>query len=347
MNNITEIKHQFATRVVEAKNSAELKQLSVEFLGKNGSVTQLLKGLAKLNGEEKVKYAKQVNELKSEMQEIISELEVEFKNNELESKLESEKIDITKPGIYTDNGELHPLTGITLQIVNHFTKQGYDVIDGPEIENDENNFTLLNIPENHSARDMQDSFYIDEGNLLRTHTSPTQIRYMTGAKIKSACKVISPGVVYRRDEDDATHSHQFMQIEGLVIDEGVSLANLKYVLEELVKELFGDNRTIRMRPSYFPFTEPSMEVDVDCFGCDGEGCNICKGTGWIEVLGCGMVHPNVLKNCDYDTEKYSGFAFGIGVERIAMLKYGVSDIRDFYTNDIRFLKEFKYLKGGH
>ena len=235
---------------------------------------------------------------------------------------------------------MHPLSIIVSQLEELFLGMGYQIAEGPEVESDYFNFELMNLPKGHPARDMQDTFYIDENTLMRTHTSPVQAHTLLAAKGKGPIKVICPGKTYRRDDDDATHSHQFTQIEGLVVDENISMAHLKGTLLEFAKKMFGNNREIRFRPSYFPFTEPSIEVDVSCFNCGGKGCNICKGTGWIEILGAGMVHPNVLNMCGYDSNKYTGFAFGIGPERIAMLKYGIPDIRYFYTNDIRFLKEF-------
>ncbi len=347
MKSINEIKVLFAQKIVDVSCLEEIKQLNVEFLGKKGHITELLKELKNMSGDDKRDFAQKVNELKVEVAEILDQEKEVWVEKELNEKLKSEMIDITKPGFFIDNGNIHPLTAVSLDIINFFVERGYDVIDGPEVETDEINFSKLNIPEGHSARDMQDSFYVSNKYLLRTHTSPMQIRYMLNSTSKSECKIISPGKVYRRDEDDATHSHQFMQIEGLVIDKNVSLSNLKYVLENLLRTLFGIERSIRMRPSYFPFTEPSMEVDIDCFNCNGKGCNICKGTGWIEILGCGMIHPNVLENCGYDKDVFNGFAFGLGVERIAMLKYNIADIRSFYTNNVRFIREFKSIKGGY
>ena len=241
-------------------------------------------------------------------------------------------------------GCVHPITRIINEVEDLFISMGYDVLEGPEVESDLYNFEMLNLPKGHPARDTQDSFYITDDTLLRTQTSPVQVRTMLANTEKTPIRIICPGKTYRKDNDDATHSHQFTQIEGLVVDENISMTDLKGTLEIFAKKMFGEKREIRFRPSYFPFTEPSIEVDVTCFNCKGKGCNICKNTGWIEILGAGMVHPNVLNMCGYDSNKYTGFAFGIGPERIAMLKYGISDIRNFYTNDIRFLHEFDKLE---
>ena len=248
---------------------------------------------------------------------------------------------MTLPGRRTRIGVVHPLQAVTNEVESLFISMGYTVEEGPEVEWDHYNFELLNLPKGHPARDMQDSFYITEESLLRTHTSPVQARVLEAAKGKGPVKIICPGKVYRRDDDDATHSHQFTQIEGLVIDTDITMADLKGTLLELARKMFGEDREIRLRPSFFPFTEPSVEVDVTCSKCSGHGCNICKGTGWIEILGAGMVHPNVLEMSGFDSKKYQGFAFGIGAERIAMLKYGIEDIRNFYINDLRFINQFK------
>ncbi|MBN7453276.1 phenylalanine--tRNA ligase subunit alpha, partial [Mycobacteroides abscessus subsp. abscessus] len=263
----------------------------------------------------------------------------EVKAIELKEKLKAETLDVTLPGRTLTPGHSHLLQQIIDEMEDLFVGLGYTIAEGPEVETDLYNFEMLNLPKDHPARDMQDSFYITEETLLRTHTSPVQARTMLEANGKPI-RIICPGKVYRRDEDDATHSHQFMQIEGLVVDESISMADLKGTLEVFVKQLFGETREIRLRPSFFPFTEPSVEVDISCFKCGGKGCNVCKGTGWIEILGGGMVHPHVLEMAGYDSSKVSGFAFGIGVERMAMLKHGVDDIRHFYTNDLRFIEQF-------
>ena len=256
------------------------------------------------------------------------------------SKLRSEAIDITLPSTKIRVGSINPITKIINEVEDLFVSMGYDVLEGPEVESDLYNFEMLNLPKGHPARDTQDSFYITSDTLLRTQTSPVQVRTMLQNIEKTPIRIICPGKTYRKDNDDATHSHQFTQIEGLVVDKNISMSDLKGTLEIFAKRMFGSSREIRFRPSYFPFTEPSIEVDVSCFNCGGKGCNICKNTGWIEILGAGMVHPNVLNMCGYDSDKFTGFAFGIGPERIAMLKYGITDIRNFYTNDMRFLKEF-------
>ena len=259
----------------------------------------------------------------------------------INEQLEKETIDVTLPGKVMSIGNRHILTQVTEEIEDLMIGMGYEIMEGPEIEIDEYNFEKLNLPKDHPARDMQDTFYITEDTLLRTHTSPVQVRTMLEKGGKEPIKILCPGKVYRRDDDDATHSHQFMQIEGLVVDEKTNMADLKGTLLAIANKMFGEGRKIRLRPSYFPFTEPSVEVDISCHNCNGKGCNICKGTGWIEVLGAGMVNNNVLEASGYDSTKYRGFAFGIGVERIAMLKYIINDIRQFYTNDQRFNKQFK------
>ena len=259
----------------------------------------------------------------------------------IQQPLANETSDVTLPGRTNYIGVVHPLQAVTNELEALFISMGYTVEEGPEVEWDHYNFELLNLPKGHPARDMQDSFYITEESLLRTHTSPVQARVLEAAKGKGPIKIICPGKVYRRDDDDATHSHQFTQIEGLVIDTDITMADLKGTLLELARKMFGEDREIRLRPSFFPFTEPSVEVDVTCSKCSGCGCNICKGTGWIEILGAGMVHPNVLEMSGFDSKTYQGFAFGIGAERIAMLKYGIEDIRNFYTNDLRFINQFK------
>ena len=258
----------------------------------------------------------------------------------MNEKLEQEKIDITLDGYQPKVATMHPLNLVQQEIEDLFIGLGYTVAEGPEVELDFYNFERANIPKDHPARDMQDTFYIDPNTLLRTHTTAMQMRELEKAKGQVPIKLICPGKVYRRDDDDATHSHQFMQCEGLVVGENITLADLKGTLEYMASTMFGQGRTVRFRPSYFPFTEPSVEVDVSCPFCDGKGCNVCKGSGWIEILGAGMVHPNVLRMNGFDPEKYSGFAFGVGLERVAMLKYGIDDIRNFYTNDVRFLKTF-------
>ena len=254
--------------------------------------------------------------------------------------IQNEKIDISLPGSQLPLGTIHPLTMIREELEDLFIGMGYSIAEGPEVESDHFNFELMNLPKDHPARDMQDTFYIDENTLLRTHTSPVQAHVMLAANGRGPIKVICPGKTYRRDDDDATHSHQFSQCEGLVIDKNITMADLKGTLELFAKKMFGEKREIRLRPSYFPFTEPSVEVDISCYNCNGKGCSMCKNTGWIEILGAGMVNPKVLEMCGFDSQVYQGFAFGIGLERVAMLKYGIDNIRDFYSGDLRFLNQF-------
>ena len=331
--------------IEEIKNSTDLKnleELRVKYLGKKGELTEILRGMKDLSAEERPVIGNLVNEAKAELENLIEEKEIAFKKEELNKKLEAEKIDITLPGSKLKRGSLHPVNRIIEDIEDLFVSMGYDVVEGPELETDEFCFERLNLPKGHPARDMQDSFYITDEYLLRTQTSAVQARTMVANEEKSPIRIITAGKTYRR-EDDATHSHQFNQIEGLVIDKkerNVSLADLKGTLEVFVRKIIGANLDLRFRPSYFPFTEPSYEVDVTCFKCGGKGCNLCKQTGWIEVLGSGIVHPNVLKMNGYDPEKYSGFAFGTGIDRLAMFRYGITDMRYLYANDVRFLKQF-------
>jgi phenylalanyl-tRNA synthetase alpha chain len=321
-------------------NSKELFDLKTKYLGKNGEITALLRGMKDLSPEQRSAFGKLVNDLKTAVDSLFSQKEQFLKEKELQERFESEAIDITLPGEKPKMGSLHPLNIVKNKILNAFCGMGFEVFEGPEIESDYYCFQALNIPKDHPARDMQDTFYINENLLLRTHTSPVQARTMEKAKGQPV-RIICPGKTYRRDDDDATHSHQFAQIEGLLIDENINIGHLKATLELFAKKMFGEKREIRLRPSYFPFTEPSVEVDITCSSCGGKGCSMCKGTGYIEVLGAGMVHPNVLKMSGYDPEKYSGFAFGIGIERVAILRYGIDDIRKFYQNDVRFLHQFK------
>lgn len=326
----------------ELKKCAELKALEetrVKYLGKKGELTALLKQMGSLSKEERPVIGSMVNKVRDELEEIISSKEEELKKIEIAKKLESEKIDVTLPSTKTRRGSKHPLNRIIEEVEDLFVSMGYDVISGPELETDEYCFERLNLPKGHPARDMQDSFYITTEYLLRTQTSAVQARAMMANEEKSPIRVIVPGKTYRR-EDDATHSHQFNQVEGLVIDKDITFADLKGTLEVFMKHMLGEDTKLRFRPSYFPFTEPSYEVDVSCFKCGGKGCNLCKHTGWIELLGSGMVHPNVLKMNGYDPEKYTGFAFGTGLDRLAMFKYGITDMRLLYANDVRFLSQF-------
>ena len=341
---INKLKDMFLENLSTVKDLTMLNDLRTKYLGKKSKVVEFSSMMKNLNIEEKKEVGKLINDFKVEVETRLSNLKDELDKKELEDKLNSEKIDVTLPATKIKVGSVHPITKIINDVEDLFISMGYDVLEGPEVESDLYNFEMLNLPKGHPARDTQDSFYITEDTLLRTQTSPVQVRTMLANKEKTPIRVICPGKTYRKDNDDATHSHQFTQIEGLVVDENISMADLKGTLEIFAKRMFGEKREIRFRPSYFPFTEPSIEVDVTCFNCKGKGCSICKNTGWIEILGAGMVHPNVLNMCGYDSDKYTGFAFGIGPERIAMLKYGISDIRNFYTNDIRFLKEFDKLE---
>ena len=331
--------------IEETKNITDLRSLEdikIRALGKKGELTAILKSLKELAAEEKPIVGELVNNAKETLEKLISEKEQELKKEELNRKLEAERIDITLPGNKIKRGSIHPLNRVIEDIEDLFVSMGYDVVEGPELETDEFCFERLNLPKGHPARDMQDSFYITEEYLLRTQTSSVQARVMLANKEKGPLRIITLGKTYRR-EDDATHSHQFNQIEGLVIDKkevGVSLADLKGTLEIFVRKIIGANLDLRFRPSYFPFTEPSYEVDVTCFKCGGKGCNLCKQTGWIELLGSGIVHPNVLKMNGYDPAKYGGFAFGTGIDRLAMFRYGITDMRYLYTNDVRFLSQF-------
>lgn len=295
-----------------------------------------------LSAEERPKVGAFANEIRDLLTKAVEERKAILTERALEKQLAAESLDVTLPGKKVSHGTRHVLTQIMEEIEDTFVGMGYQVVEGTEIESDHYNFERMNLPKDHPARDMQDTFYISDDVLLRTHTSPVQARTMEKHDFsKGALRMISPGKVFRRDTDDATHSHQFHQIEGLVVDKGITMGDLKGTLEVLLKELFGADRKIRLRPSYFPFTEPSVEVDVSCFKCGGKGCNVCKYTGWIEILGAGMVHPDVLEMSGIDSKEYSGFAFGLGPDRIAMLRYGVNDIRNFYLNDVRFLEQFK------
>lgn len=342
---VEEIKKELEEDLKKISSMNELNDLKVKYLGKKGKITLLTKDMGNRSVEERKEIGRYSNELKSHVTSSISQLEQELSQKELEAKLENDRIDPTLPGTAVKVGGVHPLTKVTEEIEDLFVSMGYDVVSGPEVELDLYNFEMLNLPKGHPARDAQDSFYITEDTLLRSQTSPVQVRTMLKNKEKTEIRIICPGKVYRRDDDDATHSHQFTQIEGLVVGKNISLADLKGTLEIFAKKLFGEDREIRFRPSYFPFTEPSYEVDISCFRCGGKGCNICKNTGWIEILGSGMVHPNVLQMAGYDPTEYTGFAFGIGVERVAMLRYGVNDIRSFYTNDLRFLETYNRVEG--
>ncbi len=336
---LTELLNTALKDIEQSSDLNQLEQLKVKYLGKKGEITSILRGMGTLSPEERPILGQVANEVKDQIQDTISEKVTLLEEREITKKLEEESIDISLPGIKANLGGLHPLTLVRRDIEDIFIGMGYEVVEGPEIEEDYYNFEALNLPPNHPARDMQDTFYINENILLRTHTSPVQARTMEKRAPKVPLRIISPGRVFRKD-DDATHSPMFHQVEGLVIDESITLADLKGTLLLFAKQMFGDNQKIRLRPSFFPFTEPSAEVDVSCFICEGSGCGLCSHTGWIEILGAGMVHPNVLKMGGYDPEKVQGFAFGMGIERIAMLKYGISDIREFYNGDLRVVKQF-------
>ena len=336
---IKKIKSQIAEQLKSIKDTNSLEDVRIKFLGKKGEVTELLKEFKDLPKEEKPKYGKVLNELKNEIENSIKERETKLKAEEISKKLEEEKIDVTLPSKKIIRGSKHPLTRVIEEIEDLFVSMGYDVCSGPELETDEFCFERLNLPKGHPARDMQDTFYITTEYLLRTQTSAVQAHTMMDNKEKGPIREIVPGKTYRR-EDDATHSHQFNQVEGLVVDKDISFADLKGTLEIFMKHMLGPNTELRFRPSYFPFTEPSYEVDVSCFKCGGKGCNLCKHTGWIELLGAGIVHPNVLRMNGYDPDVYSGFAFGTGLDRLAMFKYEITDIRLLYSNDVRFLEQF-------
>ena len=321
-----------------AKSLKELFDAKVKYLGKQGQLTELMKGMKDIPKEERPAFGKIVNELRDEIDAVYAKFEEVLKNQERLAQFENESIDITLPGKPSDIGTLHPITLVKNELINAFTGMGFEVFEGPEIEEDYYNFQMLNIPQDHPARDMQDTFYINDNILLRTQTSAGQVRVMMDKK--PPIKILSPGKVFRSD-DDASHSPMFHQMEGLVVDKGITLCDLKGTLEEFCKIMFGKDAKTRLRPSYFPFTEPSVEVDVSCSECHGKGCKLCKGTGWIEILGAGIVNKKVLEGCGIDSEVYSGYAFGMGIERIAILKYKIPDIRLFFENDLRFLKQFK------
>ena len=323
-----------------AKSLAELDAVRVKYLGKKGAFTAILRGMGNVSKEERPTIGKIVNIAKAKVEAAIEKQNGALKADALKARLASEKIDVTLPGRANTLGHLHPLTQTLERIKDIFFRMGFSVEEGPEIEKDYYNFEALNLPKDHPARDMQDSFYITEDILMRSQTSPVQARTMEKNEANAPIRMIAPGRVYRRDEYDATHSPMFTQVEGLVIDKGITLADLKGTLELFLHQIFNDDIGVRFRPSFFPFTEPSAEVDISCVMCHGKGCRVCKGTGWLEILGSDMVHPHVLEMSGYDPKKVSGFAFGMGVERIAMLSYGVDDLRLFYDNDMRFLRQF-------
>lgn len=335
---LEEIKSRAAAALASAKLPQEIDELRVRFLGKKGELTGILKQMGKLSPEERPVIGQLANEVRSWIETDIETRLTEIKASQMAARLESEKLDVTLPGKRPQFGAKHPLSIVLDEIKEIFIGMGFEIADGPEVETDYYNFEALNIPKDHPARDTQDTFYINDNILLRTQTSPVQVRVME--QKKPPIRIISPGRVYRSDALDATHSPLFHQIEGLVVDKGITFADLKGTLETFIKRLYGEDSVVRFRPHHFPFTEPSAEVDVQCFNCKGEGCRLCKGEGWIEILGCGMVHPKVLSNCGIDPEVYSGFALGMGLERVVMRRYNIDDIRLFYENDVRFLKQF-------
>lgn len=324
--------------VSEAK---DLEEWRVEFLGKKSPLTAYSRQMGEVEADVRPRLGSLLNRVREELQNEYETIKLKIQESALRARFAAESIDISLPGRAPRRGTMHPITRTIQEIEDVFLGMGFVIADGPEVETDAYNFEMLNVPKDHPARDMQDTFYLTEELLMRTHTSPMQVRTMEKMRPHVPVKVIVPGRVYRRDEDDATHSHAFTQIEGLVVDEGIRMSDLKGVLENFAKAIFGPQQAVRLRPSFFPFTEPSAEVDVRCIHCEGVGCRICKETGWIEILGAGMVHPRVLDAAGYDSRKYSGFAFGMGPERIAMLKYGIRDIRLLYQNDLRFLQQFR------
>lgn len=339
LEKIKEIREAMQQELQTAESADQLRDLKVKYLGKKGSISELSKSMGKLSPEERPQAGQLVNELRCLLEENLEAKQKEIAAKAMQVRLAAEQLDVTLPGAPVKMGTKHPLTLVVDEIKDIFLGMGYTVAEGPQVELDYYNFERMNLPADHPARDMQDSFYIDARRLLRTHTSPVQARVMDQMRPKYPIKIIAPGAVYRRD-DDATHSPMFHQVEGLVVDDNISLADLKGTLLNFVRQMFGEDREIRLRPSFFPFTEPSVEVDISCMLCGGEGCRTCKNTGWIEILGAGIVHPNVLEMSGYDSEKVTGFAFGFGVERIAMLKYGIDDLRVMFENDVRFLQKF-------
>jgi phenylalanyl-tRNA synthetase alpha chain len=338
---VEELKDKILKELNEVSSLKEVNELKVTYLGKKGPVSELSTHLKELPNEEKKEFGMLLNNLKNDLSSKFDEKIKYYEEQELKEKLESEQIDITLPSTKIPVGAPNILEKIVEDVEDVFMSMGYDVVDGPEVEEDHYNFELLNIPKGHPARDAQDTFYLkDDEILLRSQTSPVQARTMLAAGGNTPIRMICPGKTYRRDADDATHSHQFMQIEGLLVDKNVSLSDLKGTFDVIAKKLFGEETKTRLRPSYYQFTEPSVELDISCFSCKGKGCSLCKNTGWITVSGAGIVHPNVLKNCGYDPNVWTGFAFGFGAERLAMLKYGINDIRTFYQTDLREISTF-------
>ena len=340
------IKNNLQNDIISVKNLQDIVELKAKYIGKSGCITELTKNMKELSVDERKEIGALANTLKNEVQNIIEEKENSIKQSILNEKLKSESIDVTLPSTKFNYGRANILERVIENIESIFMSMGYDVVDGPEIEEDRFNFELLNIPKGHAARDAQDTFYLkDDEILLRSQTSPVQARTMLKGEGKIPIRMICPGTTYRRDDDDATHSHQFMQIEGLLVDKDISLCDLKGTFDVFAQNIFGSELKTRFRPSYYQFTEPSVEMDIECFECHGKGCALCKNTGWITVGGAGLVHPNVLRNCGYDPNVWSGFAFGFGAERIAMLKYGIKDIRAFYNLDLREVENFDRVDG--
>ncbi|HEU4963748.1 MAG TPA: phenylalanine--tRNA ligase subunit alpha [Bacilli bacterium] len=347
---LLELKERALAAIQDKQSLQELSEWKVQVFGKKGELSQIQRGMGKLTPEERPVIGQLVNEVRTALEEAHDAKEAEFKRAELNKRLASEAVDVTLPGRKVELGSEHPLHRVIRDIEEIFLGMGFQVAEGPEVEYDYYNFEALNVPKNHPARDMQDTFYITEDILMRTQTSPVQARTLqamvekakaTGQEHPDPVRVIVPGRVYRRDDDDPTHSHAFMQIEGLVVDRNISMSDLKGVILSFARQIFGEDVNIRLRPSFFPFTEPSTEADATCFNCGGDGCRICKHTGWIEILGAGMVHPYVLEAAGYDSEEFQGFAFGMGVERVAMRRYGIEDIRHFYQNDVRLMSSLK------
>ncbi len=335
---LEKIKEEALKQIAASDALEKLNDIRVSYLGKKGQLTSLLKGMKDVSPEERPKVGQMVNDARALIEGRLEEAKTALAQKAREEQLKKEVIDVTLPAKKTEAGHSHPNTIALEEVERIFIGMGYEVVEGPEVEYDEYNFEKLNIPKGHPARDEQDTFYINDSILLRSQTSPVQVRTMEQGKLP--IRMIAPGRVFRSDEVDATHSPSFHQIEGLVIDKGITFADLKGTLEEFAKEMFGTETKVKFRPHHFPFTEPSAEVDVSCFKCGGKGCRFCKGSGWIEILGCGMVHPHVLEMCNIDPDEYSGFAFGVGLERIALLKYEIDDMRLLYENDVRFLKQF-------
>jgi len=337
MENLEPLANEARAAIEAAQDGTALEQLRVDYLGKKGQITALLKGLGKLSADERPKAGALINVVKQELQELIGARKAALESAAVDARLAAETIDVSLPGRGQSTGGIHPVTRTMERMEDFFSAIGFDVVEGPEIEDDYHNFEALNIPAHHPARAMHDTFYVDEHTVLRTHTSPVQVRVMESQE--PPLRIICPGRVYRCDSD-LTHTPMFHQVEGLLIDEHSSFADLKGLIEDFLRVFFERELAVRFRPSYFPFTEPSAEVDIQCVNCGGDGCRVCSHTGWLEIMGCGMVHPRVFEYSNIDTEKYSGFAFGMGVERLAMLRYGVNDLRLFFDNDLRFLEQF-------